>query len=209
MGCHLSHTDPRTKSRRPISNGSCWKEPHLSYLLSGLLSQRGEEHEGPSRALRMCRRLCGDLSFCCLDFQAALISPRSCATRRTYLYPSTSSGVEYTPERTFVCFIKDTIDRMSLQSFTRTTLCWLASWIVLSHVVSAQSLRANDPCLNAEAYCSRETSSCLWFGIGFCLPFAGPISSYIIKPDPPASAVVGKSSAYASRVIAKIANLSE
>ena len=144
----------------------------------------------------MCRRLCGDISCCCLDFQAALISPRSCATHRTSLYPSTSSGVEYTLERTFVCFIKNTIDRMSLQSFTRTTLCWLAPWIVLSHVVSAQSLRADDPCLNAEAYGSRETSSCLWFGVGFCLPFAGPISSYIIKPDPPASAVVGKSSAY-------------
>lgn len=85
---------------------------------------------------------------------------------------------------------------MIFKSVFVTSMCWLAIFIALTQGVTAQSLRADDPCINAEAYGARETSSCLWFGVGFCLPLVGPVTSYIIKPDPPASALVGKGSAY-------------
>lgn len=85
---------------------------------------------------------------------------------------------------------------MFIKSIIRTVVASLALCVVLSQASTAQSMRADDPCVQAEAEGSRESTSCLWFGVGYCLPFIGPISAYIIKPEPPASVFVGKSPAY-------------
>ena len=62
--------------------------------------------------------------------------------------------------------------------------------------VCAPVLRAEDPCEYARSAGAERASGCLWYTIGCALPIIGAIGSYIITPDPPAAALVGKGANY-------------
>lgn len=78
----------------------------------------------------------------------------------------------------------------------RTIVSLITMFSLLTHVTEAQSLRAGDPCEYARSVGAENTSGCLWFSVGCILPVVGVIGAYLIRPDPPATLLVGKGADY-------------
>lgn len=85
--------------------------------------------------------------------------------------------------------------------FFRNSLCRTVVMIVTLLVVTvqsmhAQSLRENDPCEYARSLGADDTSGCLWFSAGCMLSIVGVAGAYLIRPNPPASLLVGRGPDY-------------
>ncbi|MEN9281365.1 MAG: hypothetical protein RL594_300 [Bacteroidota bacterium] len=59
---------------------------------------------------------------------------------------------------------------------------------------------AQDPCFEGKALASEKTNGCIWFSAGCLLSGLGVVGAYVIKPDPPMTAVVGKDAAYVAQL---------
>lgn len=79
-----------------------------------------------------------------------------------------------------------------------TARVFVVSALLISLLIGmcAPVLRAEDPCEYARSAGAERASGCLWYSIGCALPIIGVIGSYIITPDPPAAALVGKGANY-------------
>jgi hypothetical protein len=84
---------------------------------------------------------------------------------------------------------------MNCQSKIRIVVVW---GLLLSTLlcVCAPIVRAEDPCEYARAAGAERSSGCLWYTVGCALPILGVIGSYLITPDPPTAALVGKGPSY-------------
>lgn len=66
-------------------------------------------------------------------------------------------------------------------------------------VSTASKSFATETCEDARQAASNNTSGALWFGAGCLLNGLGVIGAYVLKPDPPMSAVVGKDAVYVAK----------
>ena len=67
--------------------------------------------------------------------------------------------------------------------------------IAMSAPIVQQS-QQGDACREGEMSADSETSGTLWFAAGCCVGGVGVLLAYVIKPDPPASRLIGKSPEY-------------
>lgn len=81
-------------------------------------------------------------------------------------------------------------------SLCRTFVTIVTLIVVLVQSMSAQSLRENDPCEYARSLGADDTSGCLWFSAGCLFSIAGVAGAYLIRPNPPASLLIGKGPDY-------------
>lgn len=79
---------------------------------------------------------------------------------------------------------------------------WIAS-VALFCVVFAtttSNVVAQDPCFEGKALAAEKTNGCIWFAAGCLLNGLGVVGAYVVKPDPPMTAVVGKDAAYVAQL---------
>ena len=56
---------------------------------------------------------------------------------------------------------------------------------------NTMSAEKTDPCLQAAIDASMDVNGNLWFAAGCMFPGLGPLASYVIEPDPPATRMIG------------------
>lgn len=89
---------------------------------------------------------------------------------------------------------------MRIQSSVRIVVVY-ALLVSMLLSLNAPILRAEDPCEYARSAGAERSSGCLWYSIGCVLPILGVIGAYLITPDPPMAALVGKGPAYVDTYI--------
>ena len=75
----------------------------------------------------------------------------------------------------------------------RVGLCLLLSLSMMFQPVVADVLQTGDSCAEGRRDGEAETSGILWFAAGCGVGLLGVLGAYLIKPNPPASKLVGKS----------------
>lgn len=84
--------------------------------------------------------------------------------------------------------------------FRNSTFVQTVAGLCLACMLVVTSVSAQDACVEGRVLASERTSSTIWFLAGCTLSGLGVLGAYVIQPDPPMTALVGKDAAYVAQL---------